>query len=132
MDNQNQNNQPLDQKTRNEVALLSYVNDLLREYTDPDIKPEDVSKAREILLIEVQDFINHHFLDLLSDEKQIEFGKVLDESPTEEKVNQFLENNILHLEQEVAKALFEFRAIYLAKKNSQPSPPESLKPAPLN
>ena len=116
MDSQKPNQPVLDQKTRNEVALISYVNDLMKEYTDPVIRPEDIGKAREMLLVEVQDFINRHFLSLLSDEKQLEFGKVLDENPTEEKgyLRSAVDSEFYQKinSQEVAGAIISFRAHY--------------------
>lgn len=104
-----QNNEAL----MDEAAILSFIGDLIQEKRDPNITEENLPQVKEMLLQEVNNAINTHLVNLLSEQDQIELDGLLDKDPSDEELNQFFLQKIPNLEIEIAAALLNFRAAYL-------------------
>lgn len=84
---------------------------------------------------EVNDAINMHLINLLSEKDQIELDDILQKNAPDEELNQFFIRKIPNLEAEIASALLNFRTVYLYKPEEQktqdvPTPPPP-PPAPV-
>lgn len=125
-----------DKVIKDQIALLSFVDDLLKEKKDSNIKPEDLPKVKEVLLKEVQDAINRHLVSLISEKDQVELDQLLDKNISDEELNNFFVQKIPGLEAEIASALLNFRSAYLypgpAKSEVKPekNPLQTPPPAP--
>lgn len=106
-------NQKSDQALRDQVAILSYVDDLMRDKADKSLKPEQVPNIRALLLKEVNEAINEHLINCLNEQKQVELDELLDKDATDEQVMEFFKKTIPNVEVEVTTALLNFRAAYL-------------------
>lgn len=117
-DKKNLNNQP--QGIRDQVALLSFIEDLLKEKNDPSIKPEALPQLKAALLKELNDTINTHMVAVLSDMDQKELDILLKNNCSDEELDSFFVKKIPNLTAELASVLLNFRAAYLL-----PSPTHS-------
>lgn len=113
MTDQNANQPKNDRAARDQVALVSFIDDLIKERKDPNIKPENLAQVKELLLKEVNDAINRHLVSLLADKDKLELDTLLDKNPTTEDLDQFFSSKITNLEAEIASALLSFRSAYL-------------------
>ncbi len=116
MSDQDQNNQSASSQQNDmidQVALTAFVDDLIKSRNDSGINEQNIERVRNALLDEVNEAINLHLLDKLSDRAQIELDKLLDTDPSDEQLNQFFIREIPNLEVEIAAALLNFRAAYL-------------------
>lgn len=96
-----------------EAAILSFIDDLIRDKNDPAITAENLEEVKSILLEEVNNAINTHLVNLLAEQDQIELDSLLDTDPTDEQLNAFFLQKIPNLEIEIAAALLNFRSAYL-------------------
>lgn len=126
--NKSQDGQKDDKKIMDQVALLSYVDDLIKERKDPDVKPENMADVRGLLLKEVNNAINVHLIGLISEKDQVELDELLDKNVPDDELNQFFIKKIPNLEVEIASALLNFRAAYLYPLSDVP---DKLPVAPL-
>lgn len=101
------------QSMMDEAAILSFIDDLIRDKNDSTITPGNVSQVREMLLEEVNNAINTHLVNLLSEPGQIQLDQLLDKDPSDDELNQFFLQKIPNLEIEIAAALLNFRSAYL-------------------
>lgn len=102
-----------------DVALLSYIDDLLAERTDLKLTEEEQPKVQAALLKEVNEAINTHLVSVLSEANQQELNTFLDKDPTNEELTGFFKAKILNLPTEIATALINFRAAYLFEVRKQ-------------
>jgi len=146
--NDQQNQGKKDETTMDQVALLSFVDSLLKERKGPPLSPEQLPKVRLALLNEINEAINLHLIGRLDDVGKEELNKMLDANVSNDALNGFFEKKIPKLDSEVAVVLLNFRAAYLYEpeqnvipevKNHTPIPPtqsslndnENVIPAPL-
>lgn len=115
MNNQNptQTQPKKDNALRDQVALLSFVDDLIRERKDPNINEKNIANVRALLLKEVNEAVNTHLVSLLTERDQIELDVLLERKMTNEQLDDFFRKKIPNLEVEIASALLNFRAAYL-------------------
>lgn len=97
----------------NDIALLSFIDDILAERTDLHLTDEELPKVKAALLKEVNEAINTHLISILPEKLQHELSVFLDRSPTDEEVSNFFSRHIPNVQQEIATALINFRAAYL-------------------
>ena len=102
-----------------DVALLSYIDDILKERTDLKLTEEEKPKVKAALLKEVNEAINMHLISILSEKDQQELNAFLDKNPTDEELTGFFKQKIPNLPTEIATALINFRAAYLFKVREQ-------------
>lgn len=142
------NNTISEQSLKDQVALVSFVEDLIKERKDPNITDANVNQVKAMLLREVNDSINAHLINLLSGDDQKALDSLLDTSPADDAINAFLTQKIPNLEIEIAAALLSFKEAYLLpvvkslsipenhlpeiKPDISPSMPPPLMPAPID
>lgn len=124
------NNQP--KSVRDQVALLSFVENLIKEKNDLTVKPEALPQVKAALLNELNQMINTHMVAILSDADQRELDILLKNKVPDEELDKFFSEKIPNLTAELASVLIDFRTAYLlplssAKKEDLPPPP----PAPV-
>lgn len=129
-DKTNLNSQP--QSIRDQVALLSFIEDLIKEKNDPSIKPEALPQVKVALLNELNQMINTHMVAILPDVNQRELDILLNNKVADEELDKFFKEKIPNLTAELASVLIDFRTAYLSplpsvKKEDSPPPP----PAPV-
>lgn len=128
-------NQP--QSVRDQVALLSFVENLIKEKNDPIIKPEELPQVKAILLNELNQMINTRMVRLLDAPDQRELDILLKNKVPDEELDKFFEKKISNLTVELASVLIDFRTAYLlplptAKKEDLSPPPPAPVPAPIS
>ena len=129
------NNQP--QSIRDQVALLSFIEELLKEKNDSTIKPEALPQVKVALLKELNDMINTHMVAILSEADQRELNILLKNKASVEELDKFFEQKIPNLTAELASVLIDFRTAYLLplpgeKKEDLPPPPPAPVPPKVN
>lgn len=102
-----------EQAVKNQIALLSFVDDLIKARTDQKYAEKDLPNIKTLLLKEVNDAINTHLVSLLTEKDQLELDKFLDQNPTDDQLDDFFRKKIPNLEVEIASVLLNFRAAYL-------------------
>jgi len=136
MTDQNQDNTLLKnqpQSVRDQVALLSFVENLIKEKNDPTIKPEELPQVKAILLNELNQMINTRMVRLLDAPDQRELDILLKNKVPDEELDKFFEKKIPNLTVELASVLIDFRTAYLlplssAKKEDLSPPPAPVPP----
>ncbi len=113
MTDQNPAQPKKDNALRDQVALLSFVDDLIKERKDPNVNEKNIADVRALLLKELNDAINTHLVSLLTERDQIELDVLLEKKMTNEELDDFFRKKIPNLEVEIASALLNFRAAYL-------------------
>ena len=114
---------------RDQLALLTFVDTLIRDRKDPRVNESNMPQIREILLKQINEAVNKHLVVLLGDKDQAELTVLLDNNGSDDELNAFFKKKILNFEAEMAEALLNFRAAYLY--SVQPAPMGSLPPAPV-
>lgn len=133
-------NKPQDQGTADQAALLAYVEQMIKDSGDPS---QDTPANKEELLKSINDEINRHLVDLLSQADQEELNSMLDRDVSDDELNNFFSAKIPNIDEEIAATLLDFRTMYLNPISGQDitepqnvqtesSEPESLDPAPIN
>lgn len=102
-----------DKKIRDEIALLSFVDKIIKEKNDPSIKPEELPQLKAFLLQQVHDAINRQLIAALPEKDQMLLDQLLDKNPVDGEINEFLIKQIPNIEAEITVALLNFRAAYL-------------------
>jgi hypothetical protein len=102
-----------DQALSDQAALLSYVDDLIRDRKDPNVNETNKVQVQQLLLKEVNDEINLHLVNLLTEEDQKTLNDLLDKNVSDEELSKFFASKIPSLESEIAAVLLNFRATYL-------------------
>lgn len=130
MTDQNQDNTLLKnqpQSIRDQVALLSFVEGLIKEKNDPTITPESLPQVKVALLNELNQMINTHMVAILPDYDQRELDILLKNKVSDEELDKFFEKKIPKLTSELASVLIDFRTAYLSPIPQVTTPP----PAPV-
>lgn len=120
MADQNQNktgltNQP--QSVRDQVALLSFIDDLIKEKKDPSITPEQLPNIKVALLTELNEMINTRMVTLLPEVSQRLLDALLERKASDEEIDKFFSEKISNLSAEIASVLVDFRGAYLTPIN---------------
>ena len=123
------NNQP--QGVRDQVALLSFVDNLIKEKNDQSVKPDALPQVKAALLNELNQMINTHMVAILSDVDQRELDVLLKNKVSDEELDNFFKKKIPNLTAELASVLLDFRAAYLYKPEALApvAPPAPVKPS---
>ncbi len=100
---------------KNQLALLTFVDTLIKDRKDPGTTASNVEEVKKALLMELNEYINTHLVSLLDDSAQKELEVLLDRNETDEALESFFKKKIPDMEVEVASAMMEFRAAYLYK-----------------
>lgn len=139
--NQSPTSIPADQYEKNkmidQVALVSYVDDLIRERKDTNITEANRAEVRALLLKKVNEEINIHMINSLTDNDKVELDTMLDKNPSDKELHEYFVSKIPNLDVEIASVMLRFRAAYLLpvtqKKESEikNTPPDILPPAPV-
>lgn len=120
---------------RDQVALVSFIDGLMKEKNDPSIKPEALPQVKAALLIELNQMINTHLVAILSEPDQRELDILLRNKVAGEQIDEFFIKKIPNLTAELASVLIDFRTAYLtplpAVKTEEKKSPDLPPPAPL-
>lgn len=129
----NQNKTSLQQQPksiRDQVALLSFIDDLIKEKNDQSIKPEQLAQVKAALLQELNEMINTHLVTMLPEADQRQLDAMLDRNVSDEEMDDFFVKKIPNLSAEIASVLLDFRSAYLTplstpveKSQQQPQTP---------
>ena len=111
-------NQP--QSIRDQVALISFIDNLIKEKNDSSIKTEALPQVKVALLNELNQMINTHMVAILSDIDQRELDILLKNKVSDEELDKFFSEKIPNLIAELASVLVDFKTAYLL-----PLPPPS-------
>jgi hypothetical protein len=96
--------------------------EFIRQLLQDQGVPEDLSaEVRAQLVAELTgratDFVNQRLVAAMSEEAVGHFESLLDEEPVDtQKIQDFINTNVPDKEQVAARALVEFRALYLGAK----------------
>lgn len=96
----------------NKDTLNEFVDRLAADKGLTNLEPEVLAQVKKDLSDRLEDRVNAALASKLSPEKLEEFDKVLD-SGEGERAGKFLEDNVPDFTNVVAKALMDFKAIYL-------------------
>ena len=69
---------------RDQIALLTFIDDIIKERKDPNVKPENIAQVKAILLKEVNDSINRHLISVLSEKDQVELDELLEKNVSDD------------------------------------------------
>lgn len=122
---------------KDQLALLTFVDNLIRERKDPRVNESNMAQIRELLLKQINEEVNTHLVVLLQDKDQAELSVLLDKNVSNDELNTFFKNKIPNFEVEMAAALLNFRSAYLYQPPKTDSPtinqslPPALPPAPV-
>lgn len=100
---------------RDQIALASFIDGLIKEKKDQSLTPETLARTKEFLLNELNQTINTHLVSILLDEDQKEMETLLDKKVSDEELDNFFENKIPNLVAEITAVLVDFRSVYLYK-----------------
>jgi len=121
--NQSSNTIPADQYEKNkvmdQVALLSFVDELIRERKDPNVSEKNMAEVRALLLKQVNEEINTHMINCLTDTQRVELDVMLDKNPTDKELHEYFVLKIPNLSIEIASVMLRFRAAYLLPVTSE-------------
>lgn len=115
------------QAIKNQLALLTFIDDLIKEKKDPSINEKNIAEVRTILLNELNKAINIHLISLLTEKDQKDLEALLDTNPPDDVIDDFFVKRIPNFEEEVAVVLLNFRSAYLYSKLIQTQKEEKAK-----
>jgi len=131
MTDQNNTLKTLPNSVKDQIAFMSFIDDLIKEKNDPDIKPEQLPQIKTLLLKELNEKVNLHLVSLLSERDQLELDELFNKNASDEEIDNFFQAKVPNLIPEMTAVLLEFRNTYLytpaAKKDLSDLPP----PAPV-
>jgi len=123
MTDQNKNIANPPKNIRDQVAFMSFIDDMLKEKKDSSIKPDQLVQIKALLLKELNSKVNEHLIALLTEKDQVELNQLLDKNPSDEELDNFFQTKIPNLIPEMTAVLLEFRSAYLytpvAKKSGE-------------
>lgn len=111
--NTNQSNQPSERAIKDQIALIRYIDDLIKLRDDPHVTSGKLPAVKTLLLKEINEWINRHLITKLDDQGQIELEKLLNDKVSDEELDKFFLQKIPNLQSEIASVLFNFRTAYL-------------------
>lgn len=101
------------QDLKDQAALLSFIDEMMKERNDPNITDKNREQMRAFLLYKANEAINTHLITLLSEEDQKELDALLERNASNQELDEFFKKKIPNLSVEIATALLNFRAAYL-------------------
>jgi len=101
------------QDLKDQAALLSFVDEMIKERNDPNITDKNRDQMRAFLLYKANEAINTHLITLLSEEDLKELDQLLERNVSNQELDEFFKKKIPNLSVEIATALLNFRAAYL-------------------
>lgn len=103
---------------RKKKIMEDFVKQLLTDKGVPSTLPEETYKQLvSDLSARATDLVNRHIVDAMSPEVLEQFEKILDNQPDNpDAVHDFIKKNVSNKEEIAARALLEFRALYLGEK----------------
>jgi len=107
------------QAIKNQIALLSFVDDLIKEKKDPAINEKNLAQIKALLLQEINDAINRHLISLLTEDDAKELDVLMEKNPADDEIDNFFAKKIPNLDVEIASVLLNFRAAYLYPLTAQ-------------
>lgn len=107
-----------------EVALLTYVDEIIDEMRDPRITPADRPRMRAAMLDELRNDINTHIVNLLTEQEQIEMDKLFADKAPLSRIDEFMHEKIPNIDIETAAVMLNFKAGYLTRNESSKPMPE--------
>lgn len=126
---------PSDQAMKDQAALMSFIEGLIKDKKDPNITQQSMPQVKAMLLTQLNEAINTHLVNMLSEKDQIELDDLLNKNPSDDELNAFFKSRIPNLEPEIASAMLNFRAAYLGdaagSSNGNGTPPTPPPPAPV-
>lgn len=124
---------------KDQLALLTFVDNLIRERKDSRVNESNMPQIRELLLKQINEAVNRHLITLLTDKDQAELSVLLDKNVSDEELNAFFKDKVLNFEVEMTAALLNFRTAYLYSSQSQSkeavatvATPKVVEPAPMS
>lgn len=127
---------PDDKAMMDQAALASFVDKLIEERKDPNVTEASKLQVKAMLLSELNEAINTHLINRLSEKDQLALDDLLNTNPSDDDLNKFFMDTVPNLEVEIASALLNFRTAYLTPiggvANIPPPPPPPPPPAPVN
>ena len=129
-----------DSAMMDQVALVSFVDKLIEERQDPNITDATRPQVRAMLLSEINQAINTHLINRLSEKDQLALDDLLNTNPSDEDLNKFFMSTSANIETEIAAAMLNFRNAYLAplakavsqeQTTENSESPADLQPAPI-
>jgi len=103
---------------QDQLALLTFVDNLIRDRKDPRVDESNTPQIREILLKQINEAVNTHLVSLLNDKDQAELSLLLDKDVSDDELNKFFKSKIVNFEVEMAAALLNFRTAYISPAQS--------------
>lgn len=125
----NNTNPTQDQGISDQAALLAYVEQMIKDSGDP---AQDTQENKQELLKAVNDEINRHLVDLLSEADQEELNTLLDREASDEELNNFFSSKVPNIDEEIAAVLLNFRAMYLNPVSGEDTEQEITEPTALD
>lgn len=98
---------------QDQLAIRTFVDNLIKERKDPEVTPETLPVVHAMLVKQVNQAINEHFISLLNDTDVVELDKLLDANIPDNELNDFFRKKVDNISVEIATALLNFRAAYL-------------------
>ncbi len=110
---QNKNQKDSLQGVRDQVALLSFIENLIKEKNDPQINEKNIDQVKMVLLRQLNEMIDTHLISMLDEGSQRELDQLLDKNIPNKELEDFFKSKIPNLDVEIANVLLNFRAAYL-------------------
>lgn len=108
---------------KDQVAFMSFIDDILKEKNDTSLTPDQLTQTKTLLLKDLNEKINTHVIALLPEKDQLELDDLLNKNISDEELDKFFQTKIPNLIPEMTSVLLEFRNAYLyspvAKATSQ-------------
>lgn len=121
-------NAKLKKPVSDEVALLTYIDEIIDEMKDPRITPVDRPRMRAAMHDELRNEINTHIVNLLTEPEQIEMDTLFADKVPLSQIDSFLREKIPNIDIETAAVMLNFKAGYLTRnENAKPAPVKKLK-----
>jgi|SRR3989339_916574 len=118
---------------KDQVAFMSFIDDVLKEKNDVSLTADQLTQIKTLLLKELNEKVNTHLVALLSEKDQIELDELLSKNVNDEELDKFFQTKIPNLIPEMTSVLLNFRMDYLytpaAKKSEEMLMPS---PAPIS
>ena len=98
---------------KDQVAFMSFIDDVLKEKNDTSLTPDQLTQIKTLLLKELNEKVNTHLVALLSEKDQLELDELLNKNVNDEELDKFFQTKIPNLVPEMTSVLLNFRMDYL-------------------
>lgn len=99
--------------------VLSFMMQLVQERYGDEIDIEFLNGEADRLYDMFGNNLVDYFEPMLSEDQKMQFDQLVNTAPEQEKLLEFLINNIPNLEQQILQVLVDFRTQYLAEGSKQ-------------